>query len=232
MSGGPAPLPLIPYPGWLHASAGGSAPARFGSGGTGAAGSATNPLTSAQAQALFTEMAALPNVPFNYPDDGCYARAHEMYFTMKADGVEAGKAWNYGSKFESSQSTLKVSTPYNPNGEVTWRYHVAPSVWVQDGAGGAKQMVIDPSIAKGPIPAVEWQQKQGDATSRLEFSGGDVFYKTPDNLPDGTPATSPYVDKDDNRAQTKEVLKEMTERRDERQKLHPELFEDKSGPKK
>jgi hypothetical protein len=225
MPGGPPPLPLIPLPVWLGQPLGLGAPPppALGTGGTGTPGSATNPLTLAQAQALFSEMAATPYIPFNFPDDGCYARAHEMCRLMKDKGVECGKAWNYGNDFENGTSTLKVTTPNHPSGEVGWRYHVAPVIYVQDSAGHAARMVIDPSVAKEPIDAREWKDLQSDTKSRLEFSDATPFFKTPDALADGTKVT-PHIQKDDDYSQTKAVLAEKSAERDERKRLYPDLF--------
>jgi hypothetical protein len=224
MAGGPPPLPLIPYPSWLGNPGASTPPApALGTGGPGAPGSATNPLTKAQADALFAEMAGQAYIPFNFPDDGCYARAHEMCRLMQQKGIECGKAWNYGRDFESGAATLKVTTPVHPSGEVGWRYHVAPVIYVQDSAGHPARMVIDPSVAKEPIDAREWKDIQSDDKSRLEFSGADAFYKTPDALPDGTKVT-PYVEKDDDYSKTTSVLTEKTAERDERKRLYPDLF--------
>jgi Glutaminase len=225
MAGGPPPLPFVPYPSWLGQLLGLAPPPppALGTGGTGTPGSATNPLTMAQAEALFAEMAGQAYIPFNYPDDGCYARAHEMCRLMQAKGVECGKAWNYGNDFENGTPTLKVTTPVHPSGEVNWRYHVAPVVYVQDSAGHAARMVIDPSVAKQPIDAREWQDLQSDTKSRLEFSDSTPFFKTPDAAADGTKLT-PYVQKDDDYSQTKSVLTEKSAERDERKRLYPDLF--------
>src|SRR5574337_709434 len=37
-----------------------------------------------------------PCIPFLYPDDGCWARAHEMYRLMLLEGVTSKKVWIYG----------------------------------------------------------------------------------------------------------------------------------------
>jgi glutaminase-like protein len=226
MSGGPPPLPLIPYPAWIGQPLAPPAPPpapALGTGGPGAPGSSGNPLTLAQAEALFKELAALPHIPFNFPDDGCYARAHEMCRIMQGKGIDCGKAWNYGSQFESGNSTLKVSTPYHPDGAVTWRYHVAPVIYVQDSAGHPARMVLDPSTTKGPTDAREWKDIQSDPASRLEFSDAKPFYKTPDALPDGTKVT-PRVSLDDDYSKTKQVLTERSADRDERKRLYPDLY--------
>ena len=225
----PGPVPLLEYPSW-HDEGGAPTPATpaWGTGGAGTAGSSTNPLTTDQATTLFDNMKALTHVPFDFPDDGCYARAHEMYRKMQEQGIESGKAWNYGRDFESGSPTLTVTTSHHPDGSVSWRYHVAPVVWVQGADGSPTRMVIDPSVHDGPVSPEDWKKAQSDTESRLEFSDGKPFYKTPDALPDGTP-TTPAVQYDNDYKKTEETLKEKSEERDERKANHPELFPDSSG---
>lgn len=38
-----------------------------------------------------------PCIPFLYPRDGCWGRAHEMYRLMTATGTSPWKVWNYGN---------------------------------------------------------------------------------------------------------------------------------------
>lgn len=63
-------------------------------------------VSEAQATQLFNEMAATtcdplnilaPCIPFLYPDDGCYARAHEMIRLMRLQGIEGEKIWIFGN---------------------------------------------------------------------------------------------------------------------------------------
>lgn len=75
-------------------------------------------------------------IPFLYPDDGCWGRAHKMCELMIAAGEQPGKVWIYGQ--------LKVNTRNHPNCEVPWGWHVAPILQVT--LGDATQLqVIDPS---------------------------------------------------------------------------------------
>jgi hypothetical protein len=93
-------------------------------------------LTPAQAQQVFTAMAGTtcnpltvppPCIPFLYPDDGCWARAHEMCRLMVNMGLPPRKVWidhSYGV-------LLQVSTKNNPNCYVEWGWHVAPTLCVR-----------------------------------------------------------------------------------------------------
>lgn len=59
-----------------------------------------------------------PCIPFDYPDDGCWGRAHEMYRLMGNQGVACNKVWIYGN--------LRAATTNNPHCQVNWGWHVAP----------------------------------------------------------------------------------------------------------
>lgn len=207
--GGPAPVPLIPYPDWLSAPAPVVLPPPpWGTGGPGAPGSATNPLTTAQAEALFKEMAGQPHIPFNWPADGCYARAHEMRRLMAEKGIESAKVFNYGS--------LSVTSPSIPDGGVTWRYHVAPTIEVQQSDGSTKPMVIDPSLSQSLMTPQEWKDKQGDPGSRLEPAGGHAVYK-----PEGVADNDPRVNRDDTYEDTKKELEHFRRERAAWDAAHP-----------
>jgi len=53
---------------------------------------AAGALTPAQAQSWFDTFKARTDIPWNYPDDCCYNRAHVMVQALQAAGVTAGKA--------------------------------------------------------------------------------------------------------------------------------------------
>jgi hypothetical protein len=104
-------------------------------------------LTQKEAAALFQEFASNPEIPFGYPLDGCYARAHKMVMLMEKKGIISGKAWVTGD--------ILVDTSM---GVAEWGYHVAPVVLVQEKNGPAPY-VIDPSLSNSIIPFSEWKAK-------------------------------------------------------------------------
>jgi hypothetical protein len=117
-----------------------------------------------------------PCIPFLYPDDGCWGRAHEMARMVSAEGVAVRKVWLYGD--------LRVATKNSPACGVSWNYHVAPTLLVEDNNSSAVY-VIDPSIFSAPVPQLDWKRIQGDpqavsaATDSRTFyrsSNGDVIY--------------------------------------------------------
>ncbi len=112
--------------------------------------------------------APAPCIPFLYPDDGCWGRAHEMHRLMFAEGAESEKVWIYGN--------LAVSTQNNPSCKVYWGWHVAPTLQVSIG-GSIRTYVIDPSLFSTPVPQATWASVQGDSTAVLVPSPGSVFYR-------------------------------------------------------
>lgn len=208
---GPPPLPIIADPSWLGALIDAVAKAlalrprpapALGTGGTGTPGSPGNPLTLAQAEAVFKEMAGTPYIPFNWPRDGCYARAHEMRKLMTAKGIESRKVFNYapaGTRLEVKGTTI---------GDVTWGYHVAPIIAVKGSDGVTRDMVIDPSLGNKLVTVDEWKAKQGNPASVIEKADGSVVYKKP-----GVSDTDPSVMKDDDHKRTEAALKEFRRQR-------------------
>ncbi|HEX8621643.1 MAG TPA: protein-glutamine glutaminase family protein [Allosphingosinicella sp.] len=133
-------------------------------------------LSPRQAQQIFDAMSATtcnpltvppPCIPFMYPDDGCWARAHEMARLMIGLGVTPRKVWISGS--------LHTPTRNNHNCFVNWAWHVAPVLCVR-----ARQwwpfwwsgttMVIDPSLFTTPVTVAAWKAVQGDPSATLTYT--------------------------------------------------------------
>jgi hypothetical protein len=142
-------------------------------------GSRAAPLSEAQAQRVFAELAAMKHIPFDYPDDCCYSRAHEMCRIMQQQGVDCRKVWNYGHGLSSKEASLTVETPNHPSGQVRWLYHVAPVVGVRGNEGETKDMVLDPSMFDRPVDVQQWVDKQGDPSSTHEISQSNYYYRAP-----------------------------------------------------
>jgi hypothetical protein len=108
-----------------------------------------------------------PCIPFLYPDDGCWARAHEMCRLMIAQGVYPRKVWSSGS--------LRVNTRNNPKCFVTWGWHVAPTLCVRTRYFfTTEELVIDPSLFSGPVSKQTWKNIQS-ATAQLMDSDWTLF---------------------------------------------------------
>ena len=133
-------------------------------------------VTLARAQQLFALCngqiccpcsAPSPCIPFLYPDNGCWARAHEMCRLMIADGAQPEKVWIRGQ--------LRVNSSNKPNCLVQWAWHVAPTLQVNIN-GSPQTYVIDPSLCNEPVPLAAWKGIQGDPNASLTPSGADQYW--------------------------------------------------------
>lgn len=115
------------------------------------------PVSEEDATTLFNELAEREDIPFGFPMDGCYARAHKMVRILEDRGIIAGKAFVEGE--------LYVDTSF---GEVGWGYHVAPVVMVKKGSV-LVPYVFDPSLFQKPVPQTEWKAKML-AKSKSKFT--------------------------------------------------------------
>lgn len=100
-------------------------------------------------------------IPFLYPDDGCWIRAHMMCRLMQAGGPDTAtnppedpeKVWiHFGA-------LVPVTTANHPDCHVSWSWHVAPTLMVTLPSGDEKQ-VIDPSLMPGPASEAAWKSRQ------------------------------------------------------------------------
>ena len=110
-----------------------------------------------------------PCIPFTFPDDGCWGRAHEMCRLIQAAGIQPGKVWIYGS--------LHVVSANKPNCHVYWGWHVAPTLSVDTGSG-VQTYVVDPALFTGPVTQSAWAGVQGDPNPTLVPTSADVFHRS------------------------------------------------------
>jgi hypothetical protein len=125
------------------------------------------PVSRYNAEAFFSKVRRQPHIPFQYPANGCWARAHEMcrlierHFDLDLLDVVA-KIWNFGE--------LKVKSDNNPTCLVEWKYHVAPVVRV-----GTELLVIDPSLFEGLVTIDVWQDRQSELSRDSIFTTRDAY---------------------------------------------------------
>lgn len=137
-------------------------------------------VSPAHAQQVFNAMAATtcapltvppPCIPFLYPDDGCWARAHEMARLMIAMGLLPRKVW--------IQGWLHTPTRNNPNCFVNWGWHVAPTLCVRRRWYWfwfwSTRMVIDPSLFTTPVTEATWKSVQGDPNATLTHTDASDY---------------------------------------------------------
>lgn len=131
-----------------------------------------------RAQELFDQLAARtcdpltvpsPCIPFLYPDDGCWARAHEMARVLKQQGACPRKVWISGWP-------LVAPTRNHPSCQVQWGWHVAPTICVRTGLLRCATRVIDPSLFSGPVSRSQWKGAQGNPAATLTDTSADVFH--------------------------------------------------------
>jgi hypothetical protein len=138
-------------------------------------------LSTKRAQEVFDAMAITscdpltvpaPCIPFKYPDDGCWARAHEMCRLMINMGLSPRKVWIDAS----FGYWLHVNTKNNPQCFVDWGWHVAPTLCVRGPSiFQTQRMVIDPSLFTTPVSEATWKGVQGDPNATLTHTGADQF---------------------------------------------------------
>jgi len=138
-------------------------------------------ISATKAQQVFNAMNAIscnpltvppPCIPFMYPDDGCWGRAHEMCRLMINMQLSPRKVWINGSGFLS----LKVDTKNNPSCQVRWNWHVAPTLCVRGPwFFRCGEVVIDPSLFTAPVTKATWKAKQSDPAATLTDTDATVF---------------------------------------------------------
>jgi hypothetical protein len=92
-------------------------------------------------------------IPFNYPADGCWIRAHFMARMIVAEKITPAKIW-------SAAYMLSAHTENDPNCTVSWAWHVAAVVLVKYDNGAEIKLVIDPSLAPEPVTIEAWIKLQ------------------------------------------------------------------------
>jgi hypothetical protein len=137
-------------------------------------------MSMTKAQQVFDSMKATscdpltvpaPCIPFLYPDDGCWARAHEMCRLMINMGLSPEKVWIQAS------TRLHVNTRNNPACFVEWGWHVAPTLCVRGPRFFLTQsMVIDPSLFTTPVSKATWKGVQGDPNATLTDTDASIYY--------------------------------------------------------
>jgi hypothetical protein len=150
--------------------------------------SAKQTLTELEARRLFNELAANKNIPFDYPVDCCYSRAHSMCRMIEQKNIVCQKIWYFDKNFGTlaEQDSLKPikadGTPVAFPGRhgfarhVAWVYHVAPTVKVVRNDGTTQDMVMDPSLSNRPLTKSEWKQIQGNPPGAYEEETDSAAY--------------------------------------------------------
>ena len=124
-------------------------------------------LSEQAATELFSQMSTLTffnsagvemPVPYHYPADGCYARAHLMAQRMTALGYSSQKKFIISTAPGglTVESNFSIDAPAGTTPTTNWWYHVAPVIIVQRTDGTLEDRIIDPSMASSPITVDQW----------------------------------------------------------------------------
>lgn len=109
---------------------------------------------------LWSELSSAA-IPFPYPVDGCFARAHKMRQMIKSKGYDSAKQFAYGNLAARGLSGCCVE----------WGYHVAPVVRYRNASNVIEVVILDPSLFTGPVSIPTWINKIKDNTCK---SGASV----------------------------------------------------------
>lgn len=113
--------------------------------------------TQAELTSMANTLQDESGVPFQYIRDGCYARAHMMAEGFRQHGINSAKIFVRGR--------LAAENEYQ---QVSWWYHVAPLVWVEDADSGKPvPKVMDPSFQADPLDPDEWIRRFNEG-SKIE----------------------------------------------------------------
>lgn len=94
-----------------------------------------------------------------FPDDGCFARAALAVWNLVR--------WNFTApKKIFAFGNLFVSTPNTQAGTVTWWYHVAPVIQVEE-----TRFVLDPAVEPHyPLTVEEWLERMSEEPTKIEVA--------------------------------------------------------------
>lgn len=115
-------------------------------------------LTANEAKKLFQDFRTMEEVPFNYPVEGCFARATAMARLAEKKNIITAKVFAEGRLIAKTGSKR-----FDP---VEWSWHVAPVLYVDSGKGPVLT-VFDPSLFDRPVSMPEFLEALESETQFL-----------------------------------------------------------------
>jgi hypothetical protein len=106
-------------------------------------------------------------IPFQYANDGCYARAHAMRRYLTSINKDCYKYFAYGNLWVNTATSPSVC-------KIGWRYHVAPMIYTNN-----NWYIIDPSLFSEPKLYTVWLDKMkynGGTVTTTRYTSSDVYY--------------------------------------------------------
>nr|WP_257019505.1 protein-glutamine glutaminase family protein [Streptomyces sp. TLI_235] len=116
-------------------------------------------------------------IPFDFPDDGCYDRAHLMAVRLTELGIANRKIFVQHRTMDGAAGLVVNSQNAARTGmlepqQVSWGFHVAVVIDVDINDNGRPEpMVIDPSMADRPLLVDHWMAQMGIAVGSSDHLG-------------------------------------------------------------
>jgi len=126
-------------------------------------------LSPEQVKKIFEQINELEYIPKKYLEDGCYARAHEVFLIAKHNGLSFGKAYSVADKGLLYPKGKGEQFHKSFKG---WRYHTSTVALVREESGELSPVVFDIGASEKAQKADEWRQALSLSEDR-----SDVIYK-------------------------------------------------------
>lgn len=133
-------------------------------------------LNASQAAEVF-ELIAQEGIENRYVYGSCEDRSHYIFLFLKKAGLNAGKIWAYPPAKYSYQSDelIHVNDPLGISENITWGYHVAPFILVEQNNHISK-LIIDLSFSENCLISLEdWILKLNCENLVYNFSDGESY---------------------------------------------------------
>lgn len=131
--------------------------------------------------AMFDSVANKSGMEFNYPQGGCQQRAEMMHIVLASLKIEHARIWLFApvNLTEGSNTYLKVKDKNGlaPDSVITWGYHVAPCVLVNEN-NKTDTLIFDPSIFSGtPLTLKKWLSSiENSSFSEYTFLDSNYYF--------------------------------------------------------
>lgn len=115
-------------------------------------------VSDSQTEGAFEIIRSIDYLPFDYLENGCYARSLYMSMELAAREIPSSSFYLYGD--------------LHPRPDVTWTFHVAPYLKT-----GEKEWILDPSFQSSPLPLAKWIAKSkalGEYST--EIKAGSAYF--------------------------------------------------------
>jgi hypothetical protein len=115
-------------------------------------------ISQQQATAAFEIVRGIDYLPFTYIVDGCYARSLYMSLELAAERIPSSAHYVFGA--------------LQPTPSVTWSYHVAPMLQVNNST--QEPWILDPAFEVEPLTRTEWMDDNFAASSKSSINLAEI----------------------------------------------------------